>query len=110
MAKADKREKKLREFLAKLNAGDHVQNRDLKTWLNAEIYADYLSEYEQQAQFRLEIKEKPNAVVEYERLLQRAIFAYNKEKKAALRVEEIVKNCFMLLILFLSERLNTCKK
>ncbi len=40
MAKAEKREAKLRSFLAKLGAGQNVQNRDLRTWIDADAYAD----------------------------------------------------------------------
>jgi hypothetical protein len=85
VAKAEKREAKLRDFLAKLDAGQNVQNRDLRTWLGADAYADYEHDCKSQKEFRTELKNKPIAVQEYEQRLKRALFAYNKGEGASVR-------------------------
>lgn len=85
MVKLETREAKLREFLAKLQAGEHVQNRDLRTWLGADVYANYEDDCEAQKEFQTELKNKPSAVQEYEQRLKRAVFAYNKGEGASVR-------------------------
>ena len=95
MAKAAKLEAKLREFLAKLEAGQHVQNRDLETWLGEAEYAHYEYECQTQAELRYELKNKPSSVLEYERRLKRALFAYNKGEGASSRGKSIAAmRCF----------------
>ncbi len=66
MAKAEKREAKLREFLVKLEAGQHVQNRDLETWLGVDYTGAIDGAWEAQLDLRKEFLEKPDAIVEYE--------------------------------------------
>ena len=95
VAKAEKREAKLRGFLAKLEAGQHVQNRDLETWLGEAEYAHYEYECQTQAELRDELKNKPSAVLEYERRLKRALLAYNKGEGASSRGKSIAAmRCF----------------
>jgi tetratricopeptide (TPR) repeat protein len=72
VAKAEKRETKLRVFLAKLEAGQHVQNRDLETWLGAEYAGAIDGAWEAQLDLRKEFLEKPDAIVEYENLFRAA--------------------------------------
>ncbi len=72
MAKAEKREAKLRGFLAKLEAGQHVQNRDLETWLGADYAGVIDGAWEAQLDLRKEFLEKPDAIVEYEELFRAA--------------------------------------
>lgn len=72
MAKVEKREAKLRGFLAKLEAGQHVQNRDLETWLGADYVGAIAGTWEQQLDLRKEFLEKPDAIVEYENLFRTA--------------------------------------
>ncbi len=72
MAKAEKRETKLRFFLAKLEAGQHVQNRDLETWLGAEYAGAIDGAWEVQLDLRKDFAEKPDAIVEYEKLFRAA--------------------------------------
>lgn len=78
MAKAEKREAKLRGFLAKLEAGQHVQNRDLETWLGADFAGDVNGAWEQQLDLRKEFLEKPDAIVEYEKLFRAARLFENR--------------------------------
>ena len=72
MAKAEKREAKLQKFLAKLEAGQHVQNRDLETWLGADYAGAIDGAWEAQLNLRKEFAEKPDAIVEYENLFRAA--------------------------------------
>lgn len=72
MAKAEKREAKLRDFLAKLKAGQHVQNRDLETWLGADYAGAIDGAWEVQLDLRKQFLEKPDAIVEYENLFRAA--------------------------------------
>jgi tetratricopeptide (TPR) repeat protein len=80
VAKADKREAKLRGFLAKLEAGQHVQNRDLETWLGAEYAGMIQGAWEQQLDLRKEFLEKPDAIVEYENLFRVARLLENRSE------------------------------
>jgi tetratricopeptide (TPR) repeat protein len=80
VAKADKREAKLRGFLAKLEAGQHVQNRDLETWLGADCAGIIRGTWEQQLDLRKEFLEKPAAIVEYEDLFRAARLLENRSE------------------------------
>lgn len=58
-----------------------MQNRDLQTWLGAEGYAQYEQEWSTQKDLRDELGNKPAEIVEYERLLKRANFTFNKAER-----------------------------
>jgi hypothetical protein len=75
---ADKREAKLRELLAKLEAGQHVQNRDLVTWLGADWVGAISGAWAQQQELRQTFSEKPDAIVEYEELFRAARMLENR--------------------------------
>ena len=78
MAKVEKREAKLRAFLAKLEAGQNVQNRDLETWLGADYAGMIDGAWEAQLDLRKEFAEKPDAIVEYEKLFRAARILENR--------------------------------
>jgi tetratricopeptide (TPR) repeat protein len=78
VAKAQKREAKLRGFLAKLEAGQNVQNRDLETWLGAEYAGAIDGAWDVQLDLRKEFLEKPDAIVEYENLFRAARLLENR--------------------------------
>lgn len=69
---------KLAVLLDRLKQGKNVQNRDLKIWLGAELYANFESMQREQAVLREELASKPAEIVEYERRLKAALFADNK--------------------------------
>jgi hypothetical protein len=69
---------KLREITAQLKAGEHVQNRKLKTWLTAEEFEAIGTGWELEKSYRANVFEKPSAVIKYEALIKRADFLYNK--------------------------------
>lgn len=73
-----KRANKLKALIVKLNAGEHVQNRQLKNWLTEAQYKTMLDNWQGQLALRLEMKDKPDQIVKYEHLLRQAIFTYNK--------------------------------
>ena len=78
MKSKEKRIDKLREVLERLSRRKTVQNRQLKTVLGAEGYARYLDDCEYQKHLRVMLKDKPDEIIEYERRLKAATFAYNK--------------------------------
>jgi len=69
---------KLQKIIERLSGGEIVQNRQLKTVLGTEEYARYLSDCEYQRYLRAMLKDKPYEIVEYERRLKVATFAYSK--------------------------------
>ena len=72
------RAKKLNQILDKLENGRHVQNRDLKRWLTEDEFAAIEHEWENQKELREELKDKPDEIIEYQKRLKKALFAYNK--------------------------------
>ena len=75
---SDKQIAKLQKIIERLSGGEIVQNRQLKTVLGTEEYARYLSDCEYQRYLRAMLKDKPYEIVEYERRLKVATFAYSK--------------------------------
>lgn len=75
---ASEKRAKLAVLLDRLKQGKNVQNRDLKTWLGAELYANFESMQRGQAELREELATKPAEIVEYERRLKAALFSDNK--------------------------------
>ena len=107
----EKRLAKLRTVLEKLCSGKTVQNRQLQTLLSEESYARYLDDYTSQTDMRNWLKEKPSVIIEYEKRLKAATFAYNKAdamsaRRKSKRIEEMFGNSdtkFERLNEFLSE-------
>ena len=56
-AEEQKRLAKLEGIAEKLKRGEHVQNRQLQTWLSQDEYAQIASEWDTQKLFREELKE-----------------------------------------------------
>jgi tetratricopeptide (TPR) repeat protein len=73
-----KQQAKLDQLLDSLRRGEHVQKRDLKTWLTGGAWAAYEQEVEAQKELRCELKEKPKPISDYEKMIAKANFAYNK--------------------------------
>lgn len=109
----EKRLAKLRTVLDKLCSGKTVQNRQLQTLLSEESYARYLDDYASQTEMRNSLKEKPSIIVEYEKRLKAATFAYSKAdamsaKLKSKRIEEMFGNSdtkFESLNEFLQEKI-----
>ncbi len=110
----DKRERKskLRAILRKLKQGEHIQNRQLKTWLTSEEYAEFEALWTEQRELRAELKRKPLSLVEYEALLKRGLFAEAKAEgykrsnaKAKAKARNDAQRHFEVAIEFLLEQL-----
>ena len=76
--KDKKRLGKLKEILATLES-NNVQNRTLETWLTADEYASFKSDWKEQIKWRKFYKNKPDEIKQYELYLKKALFAYNKK-------------------------------
>lgn len=81
----NERAEKLKELIAKLKRGEHVQNRTLQTWLWASEYAMLASGWNEQKNIRIELADKPTEVREYEERLKKALFTYNKAEGLSTR-------------------------
>ena len=81
----NERADKLRELIAKLKRGEHVQNRTLQTWLWASEYLTLESSWNEQKNIRSELTDKPIEVKEYEERLKKALFTYNKGEGLSIR-------------------------
>lgn len=69
---------KLKSVLQRLKAGQHIQNRMLKTWLTPEEFANIAISWQLEKAERANTFDKPTSVSRYEALLRRADFLYNK--------------------------------
>ena len=78
MKSKEKQIAKLQKVLERLSRDEIVQNWKLKTLLGIEDYARYCDDYREQTQLRDMLKDKPDEIIEYERRLKAATFAYNK--------------------------------
>jgi len=109
---ARERKAKLRAILRKLKQGVHIQNRQLKTWLTADEYAEFERMWAEQRELRAELKRKPSSLVEYEALLKRGLFAEAKAEgyrrgnaKAKAKARNDAQRHFEVAIEFLLEQL-----
>jgi hypothetical protein len=78
MKSQEKQIAKLQKVLERLSRDEIVQNRQLKTVLGIEDYARYLDDYREQTQLRKLLRDKPDEIIEYEKRLRDATFAYSK--------------------------------
>jgi hypothetical protein len=71
-------EARLRSVLENLRRGKIVQNRQLRTLLGEDGYARFLDDWRVQQEIRQTLAVKPDEIIEYERRLKTATFAYSK--------------------------------
>jgi hypothetical protein len=69
---------RLRTAHTKLIQGENVQNRQLRTLLSEEEFARFEGECREQKELRETLMQKPEEIVEYERLLKMATFTYSR--------------------------------
>ena len=107
-----RRKSALNGVLRKLKRGVHIQNRQLKTWLTSEEYAEFEALWTEQRELRAELKRKPLSLVEYEALLKRGLFAEAKAEgfkrsnaKAKAKALTDAQRHFEVAIEFLLEQL-----
>jgi hypothetical protein len=102
--KESNRLKKLELYIARLEAGKHVQNRTLKTWLDADEFDEIEEQWLEQKELRSGLKEKDDEIKEYEKLLQKEIFAYNRADSLSRKGKSsTAKKCLMKLSLYLKK-------
>ncbi len=77
-AEEERRLSKLEAIVSKLRRGENVQNRQLKTWLSSDEYAQIEAEWQEQIELREELKDKPSDLKRYEKKLREATFNYNR--------------------------------
>jgi hypothetical protein len=96
-----KRLAKLEALADKFRRGEKVQNRQLKTWLSEDEYAQIEAEWQEQLELREELKDKPSDLKRYEEKLKEAIMMRNRSdayhrkgnKAAACKLESKLKVC-----------------
>ena len=69
---------KLEGIAEKLKRGEHVQNRQLQTWLSQDEYEQVDIEWQEQLELREELKDKPSELKRYEEKLKEAIMMRNR--------------------------------
>jgi len=69
---------KLEGIAEKLKRGEHVQNRQLQTWLSEDEYGQLDVEWQEKIELREELKDKPSYLKRYEEKLKQATFYYNR--------------------------------
>jgi len=69
---------KIKALLKKLKDGKNVSIRDLRNTLGEQAVAEYESEWQLEQDTRLNVKDKPQKIKDYEALLKRADFSENK--------------------------------
>lgn len=74
-----KRMDKLVKILKNLESGKTVQNRQLEVWLSPNQYTAIHTDWQNELQSRKDhYGEKPDSLIEYERRLNEALFAFNR--------------------------------
>jgi transcription elongation factor Elf1 len=73
-----KRLKKLELYITCLKCGENVQNRTLQTWLTVDEFDEIGAMWAEQKELRSELNEKNDEIKQYEKLLHKGIFAYNR--------------------------------
>jgi len=76
---------RLHQLKQKLERGEHVQNRTLKTWIGIDAVHDMEQRWKDEKDSRPKSEDKPSEIVEYERLLKRANFVRAKAETASSR-------------------------
>ena len=69
---------KLEGIAEKLKRGEHVQNRQLQTWLSQDEYSQIVAEWDTQKLFREELRDRPSELKRYEDKLKEAIMMRNR--------------------------------
>ena len=73
-----KRLHKLEAIADKLKRREHVQNRQLQTWLMEDEYAQLEYVWQEQLELRSELNDKPSDLKRYEEKLKQATFNYSR--------------------------------
>jgi len=83
-AAEQKRANKLQEMISDLESDLHVQNRKLQTWLSADEFAMIDAEWQREQDHRNIYKDKPKLVQDYEAIVAKADFYFNRSEHYSL--------------------------
>jgi hypothetical protein len=75
---ANQRKARIAVLLERLRDDVDIASRDLKAVLSKEQFAALQQQWDEQRELRVQMKEKPPEVAEYEKRLQKALFEYAK--------------------------------
>lgn len=96
-----KRADKLERLLQRLQAGQIVQNRDIQKWTTEEEYREIELAWQSELQQRVQVKDKPSELGDYEELLKIADLLYwrgeklsNKGALSAIRLFNIADTAY----------------
>jgi len=75
---SEKKRAKLNELKRKLLDGQHVQNRQLKTWLGDDALKEMEDDWESQKSIRDDLASPPAQIEEYKKRLQKLTLTYSR--------------------------------
>lgn len=87
-AKEQRKLERLRDLRRKLERGQHVQNRTLKTWMGNDAVQQIEKRWQDEKDSRPKPADKPPEIVEYEHRLKRANFVHAKAESKTARVRK----------------------
>jgi len=73
-----KKRAKLVELKNKLLRGEHIQNRQLKTWLGYNAFEERIAAWESQKLLRADLSSPPAEITEYQKRLHSVNFTYSR--------------------------------
>lgn len=73
-----RREDRLIELIGRLKGGTDVATRDMRSVLTDAQYVEFEERWDEQRRLRIEAKDKPSSVIEYEQRLKKALFEDSK--------------------------------
>jgi cell wall-associated NlpC family hydrolase len=76
-----KKRAKLVELKNKLLRGEHIQNRQLSTWLGAGVIKEIKDDWESQKSLRADLSSPPEEITEYKKRLQKINFTYARAER-----------------------------
>jgi len=83
-AAEQKRANKLQEMISDLESDLHVQNRKLQTWLSADEFAMINTDWQREQERRNIYTGKPKLIQEYEAIVAKADFYFNRSEHFSL--------------------------
>ena len=112
---SEKKRAKLVKLKNKLLDGQHVQNRQLSTWLGDGAFKQMEGEWKQQQSLRVDLSSPPEEIIEYKERLQKVNLLYSRaenysRRKRTAAAEDMYHKSEVLaeqLIEFLHEFLQT---
>jgi len=82
---SEKKRAKLSELKNKLLRGEHVQNRQLKTWLGDDAFEQMEDDWKSQQSIRDDLASPPAEIIEYKKRLQKLTLTYSRAERLSQR-------------------------